>query len=66
VIGFFAIVTLDYLRVRGAILIGIVGVTVLESFSSAAISSTASSPRRRRSRRRCSNSTFAARCRAAC
>jgi AGZA family xanthine/uracil permease-like MFS transporter len=32
VIGFFAIVTLDYLRVRGAILIGIVGVTVLSFF----------------------------------
>src|ERR1700758_1766811 len=31
-IGFFAIVTLDYLRVRGAILIGIVGVTVLSFF----------------------------------
>jgi AGZA family xanthine/uracil permease-like MFS transporter len=28
-IGFFAIVTLDHLRVRGAILIGIVGVTIL-------------------------------------
>ncbi len=32
IIGFFAIVTLDYLRVRGAILIGIVGVTVLSFF----------------------------------
>jgi AGZA family xanthine/uracil permease-like MFS transporter len=32
VIGFFAIVTLDFLRVRGAILIGIVGVTVLSFF----------------------------------
>jgi AGZA family xanthine/uracil permease-like MFS transporter len=32
VIGFFAIVTLDYLKVRGAILIGIVGVTVLSFF----------------------------------
>jgi adenine/guanine/hypoxanthine permease len=32
VIGFFAIVTLDFLRVRGAILLGIVGVTVLSFF----------------------------------
>jgi AGZA family xanthine/uracil permease-like MFS transporter len=32
VIGFFAIVTLDCLRVRGAILIGIVGVTILSFF----------------------------------
>jgi adenine/guanine/hypoxanthine permease len=32
VVGFFAIVTLDYLRIRGAILIGIVGVTVLSFF----------------------------------
>ncbi|MDN7674658.1 NCS2 family permease [Burkholderia oklahomensis] len=32
IIGFFAIVTLDYLRVRGAILIGIIGVTVLSFF----------------------------------
>ena len=32
VIGFFSIVTLDVLRVRGAILIGIVGVTVLSFF----------------------------------
>jgi len=31
-IGFFAIVTLDFLRVRGAILIGILGVTVLSFF----------------------------------
>jgi adenine/guanine/hypoxanthine permease len=31
-IGFFAIVTLDYLRVRGAILIGILGVTALSFF----------------------------------
>lgn len=31
-IGFFAIVTLDVLRVRGAILIGILGVTVLSFF----------------------------------
>ncbi len=32
VIGFFTIVTLDVLKVRGAILIGIVGVTVLSFF----------------------------------
>ena len=32
IIGFFAIVTLDCLKVRGAILIGIVGVTVLSFF----------------------------------
>jgi AGZA family xanthine/uracil permease-like MFS transporter len=32
IIGFFTIVTLDHLRVRGAILIGIVGVTVLSFF----------------------------------
>ncbi len=32
IVGFFAIVTLDYLRVRGAILIGIIGVTVLSFF----------------------------------
>ena len=32
IIGFFAIVTLDVLKVRGAILIGIVGVTVLSFF----------------------------------
>ena len=32
IIGFFAIVTLDFLRVRGAILIGIVGVTILSFF----------------------------------
>ncbi|MFC0401011.1 NCS2 family permease [Paraburkholderia rhizosphaerae] len=32
IVGFFAIVTLDHLRVRGAILIGIVGVTVLSFF----------------------------------
>jgi AGZA family xanthine/uracil permease-like MFS transporter len=32
VIGFFAIVTLDCMRVRGAILIGIVGVTILSFF----------------------------------
>jgi AGZA family xanthine/uracil permease-like MFS transporter len=31
-IGFFGIVTLDHLRVRGAILIGIVGVTILSFF----------------------------------
>jgi adenine/guanine/hypoxanthine permease len=31
-IGFFTIVTLDFLRVRGAILIGILGVTVLSFF----------------------------------
>ncbi|PTB22245.1 guanine permease [Trinickia symbiotica] len=31
-IGFFAIVTLDFLKVRGAILIGILGVTVLSFF----------------------------------
>lgn len=32
IVGFFAIVTLDYLRVRGAILIGIIGVTILSFF----------------------------------
>jgi AGZA family xanthine/uracil permease-like MFS transporter len=32
VIGFFAIVTLDFLKVRGAILIGIIGVTILSFF----------------------------------
>jgi len=32
IVGFFAIVVLDVLRVRGAILIGIVGVTVLSFF----------------------------------
>ncbi|KVE32473.1 NCS2 family permease [Burkholderia sp. TSV86] len=32
IIGFFVIVTLDYLRVRGAILIGIISVTVLSFF----------------------------------
>ncbi|KVN32259.1 guanine permease [Burkholderia pyrrocinia] len=32
IIGFFTIVTLDHLRVRGAILIGILGVTVLSFF----------------------------------
>ncbi|OJA51521.1 NCS2 family permease [Burkholderia ubonensis] len=32
IIGFFAIVTLDHLRVRGAILIGIIGVTILSFF----------------------------------
>ncbi|MFT0168227.1 NCS2 family permease [Paraburkholderia mimosarum] len=32
IIGFFAIVTLDVLKVRGAILIGIVGVTILSFF----------------------------------
>ncbi|WP_179402308.1 NCS2 family permease [Burkholderia guangdongensis] len=32
IIGFFVIVTLDHLRVRGAILIGILGVTVLSFF----------------------------------
>ena len=32
IIGFFTIVTLDHLRVRGAILIGIIGVTILSFF----------------------------------
>ncbi|MDR6497854.1 AGZA family xanthine/uracil permease-like MFS transporter [Burkholderia ambifaria] len=32
IVGFFAIVTLDHLRVRGAILIGIIGVTILSFF----------------------------------
>ncbi|RQQ47288.1 NCS2 family permease [Burkholderia stagnalis] len=32
IIGFFTIVTLDHLRVRGAILIGILGVTILSFF----------------------------------
>jgi adenine/guanine/hypoxanthine permease len=32
IVGFFAIVTLDCLKVRGAILIGIVGVTILSFF----------------------------------
>ncbi|WP_171290066.1 NCS2 family permease, partial [Acinetobacter baumannii] len=32
IVGFFTIVTLDHLRVRGAILIGIIGVTILSFF----------------------------------
>jgi AGZA family xanthine/uracil permease-like MFS transporter len=63
VAGFLLIVTLDRLRVRGAILIGIVAVTVLSFFFGGnSFQGLVISPRPR-SRRPCSSWTCRARCR---
>lgn len=64
VIGFFVIVTLDHLRVKGAILIGILAVTAA-SFFLPAIRSMASCRCRRRSRRPCCSSISREHCRSA-